>query len=89
MFQGIEQVVNDNFEGGIRDLGLAEDGMDLGGILDSVDPAITDTVAAYKQAIIDGTITVPADDDEFAAWTPTPLEGSATPSASPAATPAS
>ncbi len=56
VFQGIEQVVNGAFEAGIRDLGLAEGGMDLGRNPASVDPAIADMVAAYKQAIIDGTI---------------------------------
>jgi basic membrane protein A len=87
VFQGIEQVVNGNFEAGIRDLGLAEAGMDLGGYAETVDPAIAEMIGAYKQAIIDGTITVPADDDQFAAFVPTPLDGAAPP-ASPVASPA-
>jgi basic membrane protein A len=89
VFQGIQAVVEGNFEGGIKDLGLAEDGMDFAGIHPSVDPAIAEAVAAYKQAIIDGTVTVPADDDQFAAFEPVVLETSATPAASPEASPAS
>ncbi len=88
VFQGVEHVVNGTFEGGIFNLALADGGMDLLGIHASIDPSFADVVAAYKQAIIDGTIVVPADDDELAAFVPTPLEGT-TPSASPVATPAS
>jgi hypothetical protein len=43
-----------------------------------------DTVAAYEQAIIDGVIVVPADEEELAAFTPVSLEqgaASATPTA--------
>lgn len=89
VFQGIEQVVNGAFEPGIRDLGLTEDGMDFAGFHATVDPAIIESVAAYKQAIIDGTITVPADDEQIAAFEPVVLETSATPAASPEASPAS
>jgi len=89
VFQGIEQVVNGAFEPGIRDLGLVEAGMDLLGFHPSVDPAIIDTVAAYKQAIIDGVVLPPATDEELAAFVPTPLDGVATPAASPVASPVS
>ena len=90
VFQGIEQVVNDAFEPGIRDLGLAEEGMDLLGFHPSVDQSILDTVAAYKQAIIEGSVVPPATDEELAAFEPVMPEtvgGSATPAASPVASP--
>ncbi len=92
VYQGIEQVVNDAFEPGVRDLGLAEGGMDLLGFQASIDQSILDTVAAYKQAIIDGRVVPPATDEELAAFVPvTPEEvgAVASPAASPAATPAS
>ena len=86
VFKGIEHVVNGDFEGGILNLGLTDGGTDLLGIHASADPAFADVVATYKQAIIDGTIVVPADDDQLAAFVPTPLAGG---EATPAATPAS
>ncbi len=89
VYQGCEQVFNGAFEPGIRDLGLADEGMDLLGFHGSVDQSILDTVAAYKQAIIDGVIVPPATDEELAAFQPVPLDGVASPAASPAATPAS
>lgn len=92
VFQGIEQVVNDAFEPGLRDLGLAEDGMDLLGFHGSVDQSILDTVAAYKQGIIDGSVVPPATDEELAAFvpvTPEDVGASASPAASPVASPAS
>ncbi|CAN5847660.1 BMP family ABC transporter substrate-binding protein [soil metagenome] len=84
VYQGCEQVANDTFEAGIRDLGLTEAGMDLLGFHASVDQGTLDIVEAYKQAIIDGTVAVPANDAELEAFEPTVLEGSATPEATPA-----
>jgi hypothetical protein len=46
---------------------------------------VLDTVAAYEQAIIDGTIVVPADEEELAAFTPVSLDASATPVSTPVA----
>lgn len=89
VYQGCEQVANGAFEPGIRNLGLSDEGMDLLGFHASVDQSILDTVAAYKQAIIDGVVVPPATDEELAAFQPVPLDGAASPVASPAATPAS
>lgn len=89
VFLGIKSVVDGNFAGGTQNLGLKEEGMDLAGFHASLDQGIVDTVNAYKQAIIDGTITVPADDDALKAFTPVTLDGVATPAASPEASPAS
>jgi hypothetical protein len=36
-------------------------------------------VAVYEQAIIDGTIVIPADEEELAAFEPVALEAGATP----------
>jgi basic membrane protein A len=85
-----EQVVNGAFQGGIQDLGLAEGGVGLespGGFVSEEDLALIDR---YRQAIIDGTIVVPADRDQLEAFAPPapdelPASG-ATPEA--AATPA-
>ena len=62
-------------------LGLAEDGVGLGHPHESVPQEVLDTVAAYEQAIIDGTITVPADEEELAAFEPVALDAVATPTA--------
>lgn len=95
VFQGIEQVVNGAFEPGIRTLGLVDGGMDLLGFHSSLGQDIIDTIAAYKQAIIDGSLVVPTDDETYAAFTPVPpdqvggtADPIATPAASPVATPA-
>ena len=42
---------------------------------------VLDTIAAYEQAIIDSTITVPADEEELAAFEPVALDPIATPTA--------
>jgi hypothetical protein len=46
---------------------------------------VLDTVAAYEQAIIDGTIMVPADEEELAAFEPVAPDAIATPVATPPA----
>ena len=80
-----EQVANGAFQGGVQELGLAEGGVGLespGGFLSDEDQAIIDR---YRQAIIDGTIVVPADRDQLAAFEPTAPDalpaGAATPEA--------
>jgi basic membrane protein A len=85
----IGQVVDDSFEGGIQDLGIAEDGVDLGAWNEAIDQGIIDQVDAYKQAIVDGTVVPPVDDDTLATFEPVSLDGGASPVASPEATPAS
>jgi len=85
VYKGVEHVVNGDFTGGISNLGLADGGMDLLAIHASIDPGYAGIVETYKQAIIDGTIVVPVDDDTFAAFEPVVLEAGASPEASPAA----
>lgn len=88
-FDATQAVVDGSFPGGtVDDLGLVDGGMDIYAFDSTVDQATLDTVAAYKQAIIDGVIVAPATDEELAAFVPTPLDGVASPAASPAATPA-
>ncbi len=91
-FNAAQDVVEGSFAGGtIADLGLTEDGVDLYAVDASIDQSFLDTVEAYKQAIIDGSVVPPANDAELAAFvavTPEEVGGSATPVASPAATPA-
>ena len=84
LFKGIQHVVDGDFVGGIFDLGLADGGTDLLGISDVIDPSYADVVETYKQAVIDGTIVVPYDDETFAAFVPVVLESTASPEASPA-----
>ena len=81
LFQAAQQIVDGTFEGGEKSLGLAEEGVGLGHPHESVPQDVLDTVAAYQQAIIDGTITVPADEEELAAFEPVPLDAVATPTA--------
>jgi basic membrane protein A and related proteins len=85
LFLAAQQVVDGTFEGGEQSLGLAEDGVGLGHPHESVPQVVLDTVAAYQQAIIDGTITVPADEEELAAFEPVALDTIATPVATPSA----
>jgi basic membrane protein A len=79
LFLAAQQVVDGTFEGGEKSLGLAEDGVGLGHPHESVPQEVLDTVAAYEQAIIDGTITVPADEEQLAAFEPVAPEAIATP----------
>jgi len=81
LFLAAQQVVDGTFEGGEKSLGLAEDGVGLGHPHESVPQDVLDTIAAYEQAIIDGTITVPADEEELAAFEPVALDPIATPTA--------
>ena len=79
LYLAAQQVVEGTFEGGEQSLGLAEDGVGLGNPHESVPQEVLDIVAAYEQAIIDGTITVPADEEELAAFEPVPIDAVATP----------
>ena len=87
LFLAAQKVVEGTFEGGTQSLGLAEDGVGLGSPNAVVPQEVLDEVAAYEQAIIDGTIVVPADEEQLAAFEPVALEGAATPTgeATPAA----
>jgi basic membrane protein A len=78
-FLAAQQIVDGTFEGGEKSLGLVEDGVGLGHPHESVPQEVLDTVAVYQQAIIDGTLTVPADEEELAAFEPVPLDAVATP----------
>lgn len=84
VFTVSEQVVNGEFQGGIQDLGLAEDGVGFENPGGHVSDDVMALIDQYRQAIIDGTIVVPADRDELEAFTPvTPEElgAAATPEA--------
>jgi len=85
LFLAAQQIVNGTFEGGEKSLGLAEKGVGLGHPNKSVPQDVLDTVAAYQQAIIDGTITVPADEDALASFKPVAIGAIATPVATPSA----
>lgn len=85
-FNASQAVVDGTFPGGtVDELGVADDGgMDIYAFDSTVEQSILDQVEAYKQAIIDGVIVPPADDDALAAFEATPLDGGATPAATPA-----
>lgn len=85
----VGQVVDETFEGGIQNLGISEDGIDLIAYHESVSADVIATVDAYKAAIVDGEVVPPVDDDTLAAFEPVVLDGVASPVASPEATPAS
>jgi basic membrane protein A len=74
LYLAAQQVVEGTFAGGEQSLGLAEGGVGLGSPHESVPQEVLDMAAAYEQAIIDGTIAVPADEEELAAFVPVPLE---------------
>jgi basic membrane protein A len=79
VFLAAQQVVDGDFQGGAVSLGLKEEGVGLGSPNAVVPQEVLDVAAAYEQAIIDGTIKVPADEDELASFQPVPLEAVATP----------
>ena len=81
LFLAAQQVVEGRFEGGEQSLGLAEDGVGLGHPHESVPQEVLDSIAAYEQAIIDGTIAVPTNEEELAAFEPVALDAIATPTA--------
>ncbi len=86
VFLAIQQLVDGTFAGGDLVIGIAEGGVGLGNILESVPQEVLDTIALYEQAIIDGAITVPADEEQLAAFEPVAPDalggaGAATPAA--------
>lgn len=85
----VGQVVDGSFEGGIQDLGIAEDGVDMIAYHESVSEDVIAAVDAYKAAIVDGTVELPVDYETLETFEPVVLEGVAAPAASPEATPAS
>lgn len=92
VYDSIEAVLNDTFEAGAHDLGIADDGVSLGAIHESVPQDVVDMIDAYSAAIADGTIVPPVDDDTLEAFelvSPDQLGAGASPAASPEATPAS
>jgi basic membrane protein A len=83
-----EQVVNGEFQGGPQSLGLAEDGVGLATPGNHVAADVLAVADQYRQAIIAGQITVPADEDELAAFQPATPESLGSPvAATPAASP--
>lgn len=86
-YDAIKAVSEGNFEAGAVDLGLAEGGMLLGDPDGKLSPQIMGYVEAYRQAIIDGSIQIPADRDQLESFEPVQLEPVAvgTPAATPGA----
>jgi basic membrane protein A len=84
----VGQAVEGAFEGGVQNLGIADEGVGLFAYHDSVGDDVRNTVQAYADAIAGGEIVPPVDDDTFEAFEPIVLDAGAAP-ASPAATPAS
>ncbi len=86
MFSVAEQVANDEFEGGLQVLGLAENGVGLETPGNFVPDDVLAVVDQYRQAIITGAVVVPTTDEELAAFQPTTPEALGSPAAaSPAA----
>jgi basic membrane protein A len=84
----VGQVVDDSFQGGIQNLGIADDGVGLIAYNDAVGQDVRDIVQAYADAIASGEVVPPVDDDTAETFEPVDLTGGAAP-ASPEATPAS
>lgn len=85
-----QQVAEGTFQAGIQDLGLTEEGVGLGSVASVVAPETVTVAEAYQEAIIAGDITVPADDEQLAAYqytTPEQLGVQASPAASPVGSP--
>ena len=65
-----KQVVDDEFQGGTQSLGLKEDGVGLATPNNHVAPAVLAVANQYKQAIINGRVTVPSTEEELATFQP-------------------
>jgi basic membrane protein A len=85
LFLAAQQVAEGTFEAGEQSLGLAEGGVGLGHPHESVPQEVLDVIAAYEQAIIDGSITVPADEEELATFEPVAVDDLGAPVATPTA----
>ncbi|MFN8590261.1 MAG: BMP family ABC transporter substrate-binding protein [Thermomicrobiales bacterium] len=70
VFLASQEVVEGTFKGGQTSLGLKEEGVGLGSPNAAIPQEVLDLAAAYEQAIIDGKIEVPADEDQLAAFQP-------------------
>jgi basic membrane protein A len=85
VFEGCRQVAEGNFETGILNLGLAEGGVSMVTYEGRTTEETNAIMRGYQQAIIDGSIVPPVDDDTLATFEipeqPEPIE--ATPEASP------
>lgn len=79
-----KQVVENQFKGGPQALGLKEGGVGLGAPGKMVTPEVLAEADLYRQAIIDGRLTVPSTEEELATFQPIDV---GTPTASPAASP--
>jgi basic membrane protein A len=91
VYDSIQDVQNDTFEAGAHNLGIADDGVNLGAIHESVPQDVVDMINAYSAAIADGTIVPPVDDETQEAFepvSPDQVGTGASPVASPEATPA-
>src|SRR5690606_27449287 len=89
VYDSIKSVQDDAFEGGVHNLGIADNGISLGAVHSSVPAETTAIIDTYSAAIADGTIVPPVDDDTLASFelvAPDSLStgGTATPEASPA-----
>jgi basic membrane protein A len=83
----VGQVVNEEFAGGIQNLGIADEGVGLIAFHASVAEDVQSAVQTYSDAIAAGEIVPPVDDETLAAFEPVDLTGGAM--ASPEASPAS
>jgi basic membrane protein A len=80
----VGQVVEDAFEGGVQNLGIADEGVGLIAYSEDVPQDVQDTVQSYAEAIASGEIVPPVDDETLAAFEPVDLSGGASPEATPA-----
>ena len=83
VYTAIEQLVNDELEGGVQDVGLKEGGIDLTTPGDMVSDELFAEAMLYKQAIIDGKFEVPANDEALETFTAPDVSTFATPEATP------
>jgi basic membrane protein A len=86
VYDTIQLVVEDSFEGGANNLGLKEGFVALTTPGDRVDPEILSIARGYEAAIIDGTIVPPTTEEEFATFA-VPPQPSPVPVGTPEGTP--
>jgi basic membrane protein A and related proteins len=91
VYDACKAVLEDTFEAGTHDIGIAEDGVGIDFFHQSVTQDMKDVITAYTTAIDDGSVVPPLDDTTFETFTlvpPAEVGASASPAESPEASPA-
>ncbi len=73
VYEGVQQVVEGTFAGGVFNLGINEGGVAFEDATNKVPEEVKGLIAAYQQMIVDGSLVVPATDEELEAFEAPPI----------------